>query len=124
VSIHRRVAGWRDVGHFYLSRVALYSELLSIELEQARARLVREVIALVALAVAALFSLSFLSIAVIATALGTRYFVYVAWGVAGTWIVLSVASWLVVRAQRPARSFDGLREEIRNDLETVQEALR
>lgn len=110
---------------FYASRIADYGELFSIELEQARAQLVREVIALIALAVAALFSLSFLSVAVIATALGTRYFVHVAWGVAGVWVVVCVASFAVVRAQRrPARSFDGLREELRNDLETAREALR
>jgi uncharacterized membrane protein YqjE len=124
MSIQLRVKCWRNVGHFYASRVADYSELFSIELEQARARLVREVIALIALSVAALFSLSFLSIAVIATALGTPYFVQVAWGVAGLWILVCLASWLVVRAQRPARSFHVLREEIRNDLETVKEALR
>ncbi|MBN3757669.1 phage holin family protein [Paraburkholderia sp. Tr-20389] len=124
MSIHLRATCWRNVGRFYASRIADYSELFSIELEQARTRLVREVIALIVLAVAALFSLSFLSVAVIATALGTPYFVYVAWGVAGVWVVLCVASYAVVRTQRPARSFDGLREELRNDLETAREALR
>jgi uncharacterized membrane protein YqjE len=124
MSIHQRATSWRNVGRFYASRVAEYGELFSIELEQARTRLVREVIALIVLAVAALFSLSFLSVAVIATALGTRYFVDVAWGVAGLWLVLCIGSYLVVRAQRPARSFDGLRDEIRQDLETAREALR
>jgi uncharacterized membrane protein YqjE len=124
MSIYLRARCWRNVGRFYARRVADYSELFSIELEQARARLVREVIALVALAVAALFTLSFLSIAVIATAMETRYFIQVAWGVAGVWLLLCVVSYVVVRAQRPAHSFSGLREEIRTDLETVREALK
>jgi uncharacterized membrane protein YqjE len=124
MSIHLRMKSWRNVGQFYASRVADYSELFSIELEQARSRLVREVIALIALSVAALFSLSFLSIAVIATALGTRYFVPVAWGVAGAWLLVCLACYVIVRMQRPAHSFHVLREEIRSDLETVRESLR
>ncbi len=124
MSIQQRAKSWRNVGRFCAGRVADYSELFSVELEQARTRLLREVIALVALAVAALFSLSFLSIAVIATAMGTRYFIQVAWGVAGVWLGLCLASYLIVRVQRPAHSFNGLREEIRTDVETVREALK
>ncbi|ACC74346.1 phage holin family protein [Paraburkholderia phymatum] len=124
MSIQSRARCWRNVGRFYANRVAAYSELFSIELEQARMRLVREVIALVALAVAALFSLSFLSIAVIATALRTSRFVYIAWAVAVVWMLLCAASYAVVRGQRPARPFKVVREEIRNDLKTVREALR
>jgi uncharacterized membrane protein YqjE len=124
MQIHSKVKSWRNVGRFCANRIADYAELFSIELEQTRTRLVRELIALVALAVAGLFALAFLSIAVIATALGTPYFVKVAWGVAGVWVVLSLASHVVVRAQRPVRLFQVMREEIRSDLETVQEALK
>jgi len=124
MSIQQRAKSWRNVGLFYAHRFADYGELFSIEMEQARARLVREMIALVALAVAGLFTLSFMSVAVIATALGTRYFIQAAWGVAGVWLVLCLVAYVAVRAQRPVHSFSGLREEIRTDLATVREALK
>jgi uncharacterized membrane protein YqjE len=124
MSIHSKVTQWGNVSRFCVDRMADYSELLSIELAQTRTRLVREVIALVALAVAGLFTLSFVCIAIIATAWGTPYFLQVVWGVAAGWLVLSIISLIVVRAQRPARSFHVLQDEIRNDLQTVREALK
>jgi hypothetical protein len=60
--------------------------------------------ALVAMAVAALFALAFVCIAIIATAWQTAYFLTVVWGVSAGWLVLALLAYLVVRAQKPARS--------------------
>ena len=68
MSVQSEITRWRDVSRFYAQRVSDYGELLRIELAETKTRLLREVIALVALAVSALFTLSFLCIAVIASA--------------------------------------------------------
>ncbi|WP_245254300.1 hypothetical protein [Paraburkholderia sp. LEh10] len=52
MSIQSKVNRWSAVGRFYMERMSDYGELVSIELAQARMQLAREVIALVALAVA------------------------------------------------------------------------
>ncbi|AMV44817.1 phage holin family protein [Paraburkholderia caribensis] len=124
MSIRSKVDQWSTVSRFCMDRMADYGELISIELAQARAQLAREVIALVALAVAGLFALSFFCIAIIATALSTPYFVQVAWAIAAAWLLLCVISFIVVRAQRPARSFRVVQDEIHHDLQAVKEALK
>ena len=124
MSIRSTVDQWSTVSRFCMDRMADYGELISIELAQARAQLAREVIALVALAVAGLFALSFFCIAIIATALSTPYFVQVAWAIAAAWLLLCVISFIVVRAQRPARSFRVVQDEIHHDLQAVKEALK
>ncbi|AUT72264.1 phage holin family protein [Paraburkholderia hospita] len=124
MSIQSKVNQWSTVSRFCMDRMADYGELISIELAQARAQLAREVIALVALAVAGLFALSFFCIAVIATALSTPYFVQVAWAIAAAWLLLCVISFIVVRAQKPVRSFRVLQDEIHHDLQAVKEALK
>jgi uncharacterized membrane protein YqjE len=124
MSIQSKVNQWSTVSRFCMDRMADYGELISIELAQARAQLAREVIALVALAVAGLFALSFFCIAVIATALSTPYFVQVAWTIAAAWLLLCVISFIVVRAQKPVRSFRVLQDEIHHDLQAVKEALK
>jgi hypothetical protein len=124
MSIHSRVTKWRNVGRFCAERAADYSELLALELEQTKKRLIREVGALVAMAVAALFALAFVCIAIIATAWQTSYFLPVVWGVAAGWLVLALLSFLVVRAQKPARSLHVLHDEVLRDLDTLKEALK
>jgi uncharacterized membrane protein YqjE len=94
-----------------------------VELDETRKRLVRELSALIALAVAGLFTLSFVCIAVIATAWQTPYFLQVVWGVAAMWLVVSLVSLLVVRSQKPGQSLHVLQREIRSDLDTLKEAL-
>ena len=113
MSIRSKVDQWSTVSRFCMDRMADYGELISIELAQARAQLAREVIALVALAVAGLFALSFFCIAIIATALSTPYFVQVAWAIAAAWLLLCVISFIVVRAQRPVRSFRVVQDDER-----------
>jgi fatty acid desaturase len=124
MSIHSRVTQWGNVSRFCVERLGDYSELLSIEASRMRTRLMREIIALVALAVAGLFTLSFVCIAIIATFWATPYFIHVVWGVAGAWLVLSIVALVMFRMQRPVWSLDALQEEIRNDLTTVKEALK
>jgi uncharacterized membrane protein YqjE len=119
-----KVTHWRNVGRFCVERATDYGELLGVELEETRKRLVRELSALVALAVAGLFTLSFVCIAVIATAWGTPYFLQAVWGVAAMWLALSVVSLLIVRSQKPGRSLHVLQREVRDDLDTLKEALR
>lgn len=123
MSMRSKVTQWRNVGRFCVERATDYGELLGVELEETRKRLVRELSALVALAVAGLFTLSFVCIAVIATAWGTPYFLRVVWGVAVMWLALSIISLVVVRSQKPGRSLHVLQREIRDDLDTLKEAL-
>jgi hypothetical protein len=115
---------WQNVGAFCAGRATDYGELLAVEIEATRKRLIRELGALVALAVAGLFTLSFVSIAIIASAWQTPYFLAVVWGGAAAWMFLSIVSLLVVRAQKPARSLHVLQAELRSDLETIEEALK
>jgi uncharacterized membrane protein YqjE len=124
MSMRSKVTKWRNVGRFCVERATDYGELLGVELEQTRKCLVRELSALVALAVAGLFTLSFVCIAIIATAWPTPYFLAVVWGVAAMWLVVSVVSLLVVRAQKPGRSLHLLQRELRSDLDTLKEALK
>jgi hypothetical protein len=63
-------------------------------------------------------------IALIATAWETPYFLPVVWGVAAMWLGFSVISLIIVRSQKPGRSFHVLQREIRDDLDTLKEALR
>jgi hypothetical protein len=62
--------------------------------------------------------------ALVASAFGTPYFIGVVWGVAGTWIVVSVAAFFVLRAQlRGASHFPALRSELRKDAQIIKEVL-
>lgn len=124
MSIQSKLDSWRNVSRFALLCVGEYGELISVELAETRARLTREFIALVALAVSGLFSLSFFCIALIASAWNTRYFLAVVWAVAIAWFALSITAWFSYRAQRPVQSFGILKRELRADLETLKEALK
>ena len=124
MSIQIKMDQWSAVGRFCMDRMAAYGELTSIELAQGRAQLAREVVALVALVVAGLFALSFLCIAIIASALATPYFVRVAWAVAAAWVLLCVLSFIFVRSRKPSRSFRVLQDEMRDDLQAIREALK
>ena len=102
MSIHTKVSQWRNVARFCSSRAVDYAELLALELDEAKARLVREVIAMVVLAVAGMFTLSFLCVAIIVTAWNTPYVVAVAWGVAAAWLVISIITFAMMKTQKPA----------------------
>jgi uncharacterized membrane protein YqjE len=124
MSAQSKIMRWRNVGRFCAQRVADYGELFRIELAETKTRLLHEVIALVALAVGALFTLSFLCIAIIVTAWGTPYFLSVVWGVAATWLIVTIVAFLVLRVQRPGQSFQTLQRELRRDVESVKEAIK
>lgn len=124
MSIHSKLDRWRNVSQFLVARLSDYGQLFSIELATTRARVIREIIALVVLAVSGLFTLSFFCFALIASAWNTPYFLAVVWGIAAVWLVASVVALLMCRAQRPGQSFGVLKDELRADLETVKEALK
>lgn len=124
MSVQSKISQWRHVGRFCARRVSDYGELFRIELAETKSRLLNEVVALVALAVGALFTLSFLCIAIIATAIGTPYFLAVVWGVAGTWAVVTVAASFVVRTRHPAQPFRTFQLELQRDLQVIKEATR
>src|ERR1700693_1522292 len=124
MSAQSKITRWRNVRRFCARRVADYGELFRIELAETKTRLLHEVIALVALAVGALFTLSFLCIAIIASAWGKPYFLLIVWGIAATWLVVTIAAFLVLRAQRPGQSFQTLQREVQRDLESVKEAIK
>ena len=124
MSMRSKVTKWRNVGRFCVERATDYGELIGVELEETRRRLVRELSALVALAVAGLFTLSFLCIAIIATAWRTPYFIPVVWGVAAMWLLVSIVSLLFARSRKPGGPLLLLQREIRSDLGTLKEALK
>jgi uncharacterized membrane protein YqjE len=124
MSVRSKITRWRNVGRFCVERATDYGELLSVELEETRKCLVHELSALVALAVAGLFTLSFMCIAIIATAWQTRYFLHVVWGVAAMWLIVSLISLLIARSKKPGRSLHVLQREIQSDLDTLKEALK
>ncbi len=107
MSIHSKLSQWGNVSRFCVERMADYSELFSIEMAQVRTRLLREIIAFVALAVAGLFTLSFLCIAIIASAWGTRGFLPVVWAVAAAWLLISTISWLTAWIAKAVRRLVG-----------------
>jgi uncharacterized membrane protein YqjE len=119
-----RVRAWKSVGIFCARRGGDYAELLSLELADTKVKLLRELIAMVALAIGLLFALSFLCISLIATSLRTPYFISVVWGIAGTWIGASIAAFFVLRAQlQGASHFAALRSELRKDAQAMKEVL-
>jgi uncharacterized membrane protein YqjE len=122
MSIKSKVITWRAVGRFCAGRISDYGDPLIIEPAETKARMVRELIAVLAMVVAALFTLSFLCFAIIASAWQTAYFLPVVWGVAGTWLVVSVGAFMVVRAQKPTHPFKTLQLELQKDLVAIKEA--
>lgn len=124
MTVRSKLTKWRNVGQFCVERATDYGELLGVELEETRKSLIHELSALVALAVAGLFTLSFVCIAIIATAWQTPYFLHVVWAVAAMWLILSLVSLLIARSQKPGRSLHILQQELRSDLDTLKEALK
>ncbi|SAL06168.1 hypothetical protein AWB81_07472 [Caballeronia arationis] len=122
MTMQAKFAKWRNVGLFCAQRASDYAELFSIELAETRSRMLHEVVALVALAIGALFTLSFVSIAIIVTAAKSAYVVHVAWGVAGAWLLVTLAAVFVMRSQRPPEPFKSLRAEVNRDLQAIKEA--
>ncbi len=110
-----------NVSRFCAERIVDYGELLSIELAQMKARLVREVIALVGAGGSRGFLRCRSSVSRSSRVSGRHRTSYPPFGaVAGGWLALSVAALLVFKTQRPVWSLDALQEEIRSDLSTVK----
>lgn len=124
MSLQSNLSRWRNVGQFCIERIADYSELIALEVDDTKKRLVREVGAFIVMALAALFALSFLCIAVIATAWGTPYFLTVVWGVVALWIVVTLIAFLVARAQKLSEPLHIVQAEIRSDLDALRESLK
>jgi hypothetical protein len=124
VKIRSTLARWRSIARFCSTRAIDYSELLALEFELAKSRLAREIIAVVLLAVAGLFTLSFLCVALVATAWNTRYFLPVVWGIAAVWFVVCVVSFVIARSQKPTEPLHVLQEQIRLDLDVLKETLK
>ncbi|KDR37598.1 phage holin family protein [Caballeronia glathei] len=122
MTVQSKIAQWRNVGRLLSRRIGDYSELFRIELAETKSRLLHEVVAMVALAIGALFMLSFFCIAVIITAAGTPYFVAVAWGVAAVWLLVTLVAGIVMRSRRPSEPFQTLRTEVECDLKALSEA--
>lgn len=121
MTIQRKIANWRRISHFCAGRVTDYGELIPIELAETKTRVLQEVVALVALAIGALFALSFISIAVIVTAVDTPHLVLTAWCVAGAWLAISVIAVIVMMSRHPAEPFQLLRDQLRRDMDAIRE---
>ena len=121
MTIQRKISNWRRIGHFCTRRLVDYGELIPIELAETKKRVLQEVVALVALTIGALFTLSFVSIAVIVTAAGTPHLVLTAWCVAGAWLAVAVIAVIVMMSRKPTEPFQLLRDQLRRDAETIRE---
>lgn len=121
MTIQRKIANWRRIGHFCTRRLGDYGELIPIELAETKKRVLHEVIALVTLAIGSLFTLSFVSIAVIVTAVGTPHLVLTAWCVAGAWLAVAVIAAIIMMSRKPAEPFQLLRDQLRRDVEAIKE---
>jgi uncharacterized membrane protein YqjE len=122
MTIQKKISSWRSIGRFCTARLVDYGELIPIELAETKKRVLHEVVAMVALAIGALFTLSFVSIAVIVTAVGTPHLVLTAWCVAGVWLAVAVIAVIVMMSRKPAEPFQLLRNELRRDVDTIREA--
>ncbi|SAK97630.1 hypothetical protein AWB80_07387 [Caballeronia pedi] len=122
MTIQKKIANWRRIGHFCAGRLVDYGELIPIELAETKKRVLHEVVALVALAIGALFTLSFVSIAVIVSTVGTPHLVLTAWCVAGAWLAVAVIAFIVMMSRKPAEPFQLLRETLRRDADAIREA--
>ncbi|SAK75308.1 hypothetical protein AWB76_04887 [Caballeronia temeraria] len=122
MTIQGRIATWRKISHFCAGRLIDYGELIPIELVETKKRMLHEVVALIALTIGLLFTLSFVSIAVIVTAAGTPYLVLTAWCVAGVWLAVAVIALIVMLTRKPAEPFRLLRDELRHDADAIREA--
>jgi len=122
MTIQRKIANWRRIGHFCTRRLVDYGELIPIELAETKKRVLHEVVALVALTIGALFTLSFVSIAVIVTAASPPYLVLTAWCVAGAWFAVAVIAVIVMMSRKPAQPFQMLREQLQRDADAIREA--
>ena len=121
MTIQRKISNWRRIGHFCTTRLIDYGELIPLELAETKKRVLHEIVAMVALTIGALFTLSFISIAVIVTAVGTPYLVLTAWCVAGAWLAVAVISVIVMMSRKPAEPFQLLRDQVRRDVDTIRE---
>jgi len=121
---HGRVRAWKRLALSALGLVATTRSCCRSSSRITKAKLLRELIAMVALALGLLFALSFLCIALIATAFGMSYFIDVVWGVAAAWIAVSIAAFFVLRVQlRDASHLVALRSELRKGAQVSKEAL-
>jgi uncharacterized membrane protein YqjE len=68
--VQSKIAQWQHLGRVCAQRASDYGELFQIELAEMKSRLLHEIVALMALAICTLFTLSFLCIAIIASAIG------------------------------------------------------
>jgi uncharacterized membrane protein YqjE len=124
MTLREKIARWRMVRNFCTQRFVDYGELFGVELAEAKARLLHEVIALVALTIGALFALSFISIAVIVTAFGTPHLVLTAWCVAGAWLAVAVIAAIVIVSRKPGEPFRVLRDQLQRDAEAIKEVMQ
>lgn len=122
MTFQRKIANWRKISHFCAGRLVDYGELVPIELAETKKRVLHEVVALIGLMIGVLFTLSFVSIAVIVTAAGTPHLVLTAWCVAGAWLAVAVIAMIVIMSRKPAEPFQLLREELGRDVDAIREA--
>ncbi|MDR5763424.1 phage holin family protein [Caballeronia sp. LZ035] len=124
MSLGRKIAAWRSVKDFCARRIVDYGELMSIEFAEAKTRVLHELIAMVALIVGAMFTLSFVSIAVIVTAVGTPHLILTAWCVAGAWLAVALIATAVIMTRKPTEPFQVLRDQFERDAEAIRKVLR
>ena len=124
MKIRSTLARWRGIAHFCTARAVDYGELFALELEFTKSRLAREIIAVVVLAVAGLFTLSFVCVALIVTVWNTQYVVPMVWGIAATWFVVCIVSFFIARSQKPAEPLHVVQDQLRLDLDVLKEMLK
>lgn len=117
----RQIGRLKSIAQFVGGRVGPYGELLKLELALYRQSLVITILGYVGLALCTLFAATFISVAILVTYWDSPARTAVAWYLAGGWVLLGLASYLVGRITSPkGEPFSELVEQLRLDVDAIR----
>jgi hypothetical protein len=120
----RAIRNIRHILSFSTERLGDYAELIQLELALFKQGLVRTLIGYVMLAACGMLCLTFLSLALLVTFWDNPERLYVAWGIAIGWCVLTlIAFWIAHSARDMSSTFDEFADELRDDITAIRESL-
>ena len=120
----RMIRNIRHILSFSTERLGDYAELFQLELALFKQGLVRTLVGYVMLAACGMLCLTFLSLALLVTFWDGPSRLYVAWGIAIGWCVLTlIALWIARSAREASTTFDELGDEMRADIVAIRESL-
>jgi uncharacterized membrane protein YqjE len=119
--IRERLAYYKRLAQFVNVRIGNYVELGLLEVTLYKNALLRSIVAYVAMLFCILFSLAFLSIAVLVSYWDTDVRVTTAWWIFGVWLVLALIALLYAQGTAPQDApASVLSEQIKLDLHAIR----